>query len=242
MSGQAEIAKPFITEKIVKTSVFKLFKKGEPTLYNIPPLFLATRDNDLSLIGYMIERGADVNQLAFDSNGIGRSCLGLASELEKVDEVQLLLKHGARVNQSPTLGKPCLNGNIELVKVLLEAGANPNQAWLNGETPLYLARKNHHVDVERILLEYGAEHRLTELFEKDLKRREPEKEREGFDVEEKFDEFDGTDANENQVKTKERKEEKEKKESVEKEEKTCLDLTRPVTLSVTSMTRELHEV
>jgi ankyrin repeat protein len=44
------------------------------------------------------------------------------------------------------------------VKLLLEHGANPNiQDYKYGWTPLHFAVKNCHVDVARVLLDYGAD-------------------------------------------------------------------------------------
>ncbi|OBT53419.1 hypothetical protein VE04_07004 [Pseudogymnoascus sp. 24MN13] len=48
-------------------------------------------------------------------------------------------------------------GNIDVVKVLLELGADVTVADSNGETPLYVASHNGHVDVVKVLLEHGAD-------------------------------------------------------------------------------------
>ena len=50
------------------------------------------------------------------------------------------------------------NGNVELVRALVEAGANVDQAFSTtyGATPLCVSAKKGHVEVVRALLEAGA--------------------------------------------------------------------------------------
>ena len=44
------------------------------------------------------------------------------------------------------LYKACLNGNIHLVKYLVEHGADVNKENKNGETPLYISSKFRNKD------------------------------------------------------------------------------------------------
>lgn len=51
------------------------------------------------------------------------------------------------------------NGNLQIVKILLDAGADPNQVNRSGETPLFVAIARHtpeHIDIARYLLDQGA--------------------------------------------------------------------------------------
>ena len=49
------------------------------------------------------------------------------------------------------------NGNLKCVRLLLEAGANKDQALtINGATPLFVAAQNGHLEVVRFLVEFGA--------------------------------------------------------------------------------------
>ncbi|KAL5509700.1 hypothetical protein EMCRGX_G005116 [Ephydatia muelleri] len=57
---------------------------------------------------------------------------------------------------SSPLKAACLNGHLDVVKTLLEAGANINQADKKGRSPLYAASCNGHLDVVKTLLEAGA--------------------------------------------------------------------------------------
>jgi ankyrin repeat protein len=55
-------------------------------------------------------------------------------------------------------------GNQEMVRRLLEKGANPNLANLYGATPLGLAAENNNLAIVRLLLEYGADPSAAESF------------------------------------------------------------------------------
>ena len=48
------------------------------------------------------------------------------------------------------------NGHVEVVRVLIDAGALINQANTNGATPLLMASQDGHVDVVRLLIDAGA--------------------------------------------------------------------------------------
>ena len=51
----------------------------------------------------------------------------------------------------------CDVGQVDALRLLLEKGADVNQADKDGTTPLHLACFKGHVDVARLLLEKGAE-------------------------------------------------------------------------------------
>jgi ankyrin repeat protein len=47
-------------------------------------------------------------------------------------------------------------GNVDMVKMLLEAGAEVNAKADNGWTALILAKRNGHAEIVRLLIEAGA--------------------------------------------------------------------------------------
>lgn len=47
-----------------------------------------------------------------------------------------------------------VNGSIEMMKMLIEAGADIDQRDMMGRTPLHLAAKNNNLDSVRVLLVY----------------------------------------------------------------------------------------
>jgi len=51
-----------------------------------------------------------------------------------------------------------MEGNVDIVKVLLEAGSDPNVQDYHGHTPLDLAEEDVHPDVANLLETWIAEH------------------------------------------------------------------------------------
>lgn len=62
----------------------------------------------------------------------------------------------AQQNES-TLSDASTNGEIDVVRQLLEAGTDPNTTRTDGWTPLMLAAMNGNVEIVDLLLEYGAD-------------------------------------------------------------------------------------
>jgi ankyrin repeat protein len=135
----------------------------------------ATLGNDTETIRMMIDAGVDVN--AADLPGITPLMMA-AGWNGNLDAVKLLLAKGAKVNavSRPVMGLPSRNGpsefgNLtallmaapfgppELIKTLLDAGADVNARDVRGMTPLMLAIATDRQDpsVLRMLLEHGAD-------------------------------------------------------------------------------------
>jgi ankyrin repeat protein len=80
-----------------------------------------------------------------------------------VDELKLLIEHGADVNAkrpqegSTVLMIACKQGNVRLVDLLLKKGADVNSANVNGWTALMAAAADGHTEIVRLLLAHGAD-------------------------------------------------------------------------------------
>ncbi|HUN98464.1 MAG TPA: ankyrin repeat domain-containing protein [Bradyrhizobium sp.] len=135
----------------------------------------ATLGNDTETIRMLIGAGIDVN--AADLPGITPLMMA-AGWNGNLAAVKLLLAHGAKVNavSRPVMGLPSKNGPSEfgsltallmsapfgppeLIRTLLDAGADVNAQDVRGMTPLMLAVATDHQDpaVIRMLIEHGAD-------------------------------------------------------------------------------------
>jgi hypothetical protein len=101
--------------------------------------------------------GVDVN--ARDSDGY--SALTYAAEAGDATAVTNLLDRGAYVDPDDTAGTPLTHaaakGRLEIVKLLVEHGANVRATNRHGLTPLALARKHGRPEVAAFLLQYTTE-------------------------------------------------------------------------------------
>jgi uncharacterized protein len=96
----------------------------------------------------------------------GFTALHLAAFFGEEEAAKILLERGAEVNvvaRNPNIVVTPLHSaaaggyHPEIVKLLLEHGADPNAAQDGGFTPLHSAAQNDHRDVVEALLEAGAD-------------------------------------------------------------------------------------
>ena len=94
---------------------------------------------------------------------LGRTKLYIASEDNNEEKVHRILKAAEEddINKPDNDGctplfRACFNGHHLVVKMLLEANANIDQAANNDDTPIYAASSNGHQDIVQTLLREGA--------------------------------------------------------------------------------------
>ena len=127
-------------------------------------LFDAIDQHDSSRVATLLSAGADAN--AALSHPPGWRPLGAAiEELEfggTVDVVQLLIAYGADVNapyvdsKLTPLHAAMFTENMEVIQLLLDAGANPNLLSDEDRSPLRFAVEREALDMAACFLRHGA--------------------------------------------------------------------------------------
>lgn len=102
---------------------------------------------------YIMERGMNPNTMSWHHVSI----LHDMAQKGDLGKAALLLKYGADINavdeeyKSTPLGMASRWGHLEMVKFLLEKGADPNKAGAPWATPLAWAKKKGFINVEEVL-------------------------------------------------------------------------------------------
>jgi len=118
-------------------------------------LIRAVEDGETSEVKLLLSRGMDPNT----TDPRGNSILMIAARKGAPEIVSLLIAKRANVGQRSPAGDTallmaCLNGNVVVIRSLLDAGGelNPEQGW----TPLQYAAFAGHAEAVRLLLKRGA--------------------------------------------------------------------------------------
>lgn len=131
---------------------------------DLTPLFMAVNRGHTHVISLLIARGADASARSARlpvsplEMAVQREALGSGTAL-----VRLLTSGGARLDPNGALrGAPWLymattRPNLEMVRYLLDLGADPDGAGTRGITPLWNAASRGHLDAVLLLLDRGAE-------------------------------------------------------------------------------------
>ncbi len=130
-----------------------------PPHAGVPPLIRACKyGSNTSIVRMLLAAGADVHFHGYSS--LSWACNGEGN----MDEiVKLLIGAGAAVDErlrdsSTPLMSACLRGNVSLVKILLNAGADVNAKTISGETALnYYAADEGNDTIISLLLKAGAD-------------------------------------------------------------------------------------
>ena len=141
--GQKETAS-YLADKAVVLSIFEASATGK--------------------INHIIRLLARDPQLVNAYAGDGFQALGLASYFGHYDAAEYLAKAGAPLNspaqnilKATPLHSAAAGRHANIVKLLLDLGADPNVREQGGFTPLHAAAQNDDVDAVRILLLGGAD-------------------------------------------------------------------------------------
>jgi ankyrin repeat protein len=127
---------------------------------------IAAAGRSEDLVKMLIDHGADVHaKTAEGTTAFTASILGALSGRVSTHVAEILLEAGADVDESATSGKTqgytCLmmaveNGRDDLVRFLIDNGADPNLRAKDGRTALSLARDGGYTETAAFLTEMGA--------------------------------------------------------------------------------------
>lgn len=124
-------------------------------------LFEAAALGDVPRLRELLDAGADPNEFASD----GFTPLTLAAFFKRPEAARLLLDRGADVNQRarheeiqvlPIHSAAANGGSAEIVRMLLDAGADPNAEQPGGFRAIDEARQDGNAELEQLLVERGA--------------------------------------------------------------------------------------
>jgi uncharacterized protein len=108
---------------------------------------------------YMMEKGMSPNTMSWHRVTL----LHDMAQKGDIDKAALLIKHGADINavdeeyRSTPLAMAAHWGQTKMVEYLLDRGADPNKAGAIWATPVSWSRKKEFADIEKLLLDAGAE-------------------------------------------------------------------------------------
>jgi ankyrin repeat protein len=105
----------------------------------ITPLMLATQKGHTDIIRKLLDKGANINE----KDRVGNTALIFAITYNKIDAARLLVERGAEVEPEENTLVPLQfaieKRNSEIVRILIEHGANTNRIYSTGIPPLVYA-------------------------------------------------------------------------------------------------------
>lgn len=134
----------------------------------VTPMLAAAGNNRLGVVRLLLEAGADIDSKGDD----GYTALFFAALRGQTRMVRYLVERGAALDGPvyETAGRMPLiaasvSGYVEIIKCLVEAGANPSAISSTGATPLGLSFLCHCSEAIDYLLEHGAEDPQCKVIE-----------------------------------------------------------------------------
>jgi ankyrin repeat protein len=126
---------------------------------NPKPIHDAIKANDIDKVKEIVEQGGDINI----TDGRGRTPLYYAAWLGKKEIAEYLISKGADMTKGASwkgydtpLHEAAKYDHIDIVKLFLDKGVDPNIRNSAGQTPLMHATWECHPEIIGLLVKYGA--------------------------------------------------------------------------------------
>lgn len=130
---------------------------NRPNEYGLAPLYIAINCKSVESVSALVDAGADINF----ATEVGESILYKAVSTGRHDIVGIILKAkpdlNCLFNSITALTKAVESNFIDIVKMLVEAGADINAAGKDSFPPLYVAANKGYIEVVKYLLKNKAD-------------------------------------------------------------------------------------
>lgn len=138
-----------------RTKILKLLIDNGSNIHidNDYPLRYASKDGYIEIVEILIINGANIHSE-------DDQALKWAANNNRLDVVKLLINYGSNINDGSFLIVPSMKGYFEIVKILIENGANIHY---NNDTALKIASLYGHLKIVKLLIENGAKINNTAL-------------------------------------------------------------------------------
>ncbi|XP_039291555.1 protein fem-1 homolog CG6966 isoform X1 [Nilaparvata lugens] len=136
--------------------VISVVFEGE-TIEGAPPLWCAAAAGHLSVVRFLVQRGANINATTrTHSTPLRAACFDGHFEI-----VKFLISNGANIEVSNRHGHTCLmiacyKGHYKIAQYLLSLGAKVNTKSVKGNTALHDCAESGSLDILKMLIRFGA--------------------------------------------------------------------------------------
>ena len=129
-------------------------------IYGNTLLMHAIKNNNIEIIKYLIDKGADVNGKTLENNTV---LMLAASNITDPNIIELLINSGADVNAVDNYGFDPINyaaiknNNPDIIKLLINKGSNVKKTYKDGFTLAHYAATNPNPEIMQLLIDCGVD-------------------------------------------------------------------------------------